>query len=65
MAKNIKEKAAQSNFASSRQGPYTCSWDCRYNQKAVGTLQANGKGIPEEVKQVGSRDSNSYELFLG
>ena len=26
-------------------------------------LQANRKGIPEEVKHVGSRDSNSYEVF--
>ena len=26
-------------------------------------LQAYQKGIPEEVKRVGSRDSNSYEAF--
>ena len=29
----------------------------------VGKLQTNRKGIPEEVKHVGSLDSYSYEVF--
>ena len=33
------------------------------NITTVGTLQANRKGIPEEVKHVGSRYSNSYKVF--
>ena len=38
-------------------------WLLERNITTVGTLQANRKGIPEEVKHVGSRDSNSYEVF--
>ena len=42
---------------------YLQKWLLERNITTVGTLQANGKGIPEEVKQVGRRDSNSYEVF--
>ena len=38
-------------------------WLLESNITTVGTLQANRKVIPEEVKHVGSRDSNSYEVF--
>ena len=38
-------------------------WLLERNITTAGTLQANGKGIPEEVKQIGSLDSNSYEAF--
>ena len=38
-------------------------WLLERNITTVGTLQANRKGIPEEVKHFGSRDSNSYEVF--
>ena len=38
-------------------------WLLERNITTVGTLQANRKGIPEEVKHVGSRDSNFYEIF--
>ena len=38
-------------------------WLLERNIITVGTLQANRKGIPEEVKHIGSRDSNSYEVF--
>ena len=39
------------------------TWLLERNITTVGMLQANRKGIPEEVKHVGSRDSNSYEVF--
>ena len=38
-------------------------WLLESNITTAGTPQANGKDIPEEVKHVGSRDSNSYEVF--
>ena len=41
----------------------SAKWLLERNITTVGTLQANRKGIPEEVKHVGSRDSNSYEVF--
>ena len=39
-------------------------WLLERNITTVGTLQANRKGIPEEVKQVGSRDSNFCKVFF-
>ena len=39
------------------------NWLLERNIITVGTLQANRKSIPEEVKQVGSRGFNSYEVF--
>ena len=38
-------------------------WLLERNITIVGTLQASRKGIPKEVKQVGSRYSYSYEVF--
>ena len=38
-------------------------WLLERNITTVGTLQANRKSIPEEVKRVGSRYSNFYEVF--